>query len=56
MIRYEISYEVNGVSGQMFVVADSDEAALAKFAAEWSISGDKPPPSPWISGRNGTSV
>lgn len=49
-MSYEISYEVNGVSGNVMVNAKTPEEALDRFRAEWSEHGDEPPLSPWISG------
>lgn len=48
--RYEIRYESATGGGTRFVLADTDEQALATFSRDWSEHGD-PAPSHWIVAR-----
>lgn len=50
MMRFEISYERADRSGSKFVLARTDDEALAKFREQWEEFGD-PAPSAWVSGR-----
>lgn len=46
MMRYEITYD----GGSRFVVAETDEDALAKFATLWTDYGSQPPLG-WVTAR-----